>query len=51
MVNKLETLLNQGVVNFTFKKANGEIRTARGTRNYDVLIKELEEKRSEVYSM
>lgn len=38
MVNKLKTLLNQGVVNFTFKKANGEIRTARGTRNFDVLI-------------
>lgn len=32
MVQDLKTLLSEGQVTFTFKKANGEIRTATGTR-------------------
>lgn len=32
MEKDLKTLLSEGQVTFTFKKANGEIRTATGTR-------------------
>ena len=32
MAQDLKTLLSEGRVTFTFKKANGEIRTATGTR-------------------
>lgn len=32
MVQDLKTLLGEGQVTFTFRKANGEIRTATGTR-------------------
>jgi hypothetical protein len=32
MEKDLKTLLGEGQVTFTFKKANGEIRTATGTR-------------------
>lgn len=32
MTQDLKTLLSEGQVTFTFKKANGEIRTATGTR-------------------
>ena len=32
MAQDLKTLLNEGLVTFTFRKANGEIRTATGTR-------------------
>ena len=32
MGKDLKTLLNEGVVTFTFTKANGEMRTATGTR-------------------
>lgn len=32
MAQDLKTLLNEGQVTFTFRKANGEIRTATGTR-------------------
>ena len=32
MEKDLKTLLSKGQVTFTFKKANGEIRTAAGTR-------------------
>lgn len=40
---KLNRLLaNESVVNFTYKKLNGEIRHARGTKKMDV-IKEIDE--------
>ena len=32
MEKDLKTMLGEGLVTFTFKKANGEIRTATGTR-------------------
>lgn len=32
MAQDLKTLLSEGQVTFTFRKANGEIRTATGTR-------------------
>lgn len=32
MEKDLKTMLNEGLVTFTFKKVNGEIRTATGTR-------------------
>lgn len=38
MEKDLKTLLNEGIVEFTFKKVNGEIRKARGSRNTSVLM-------------
>lgn len=32
MINELKTKLENGIVEFTFKKQNGEMRNARGTR-------------------
>lgn len=38
MEKDLKQLLSEGIVEFTFKKKNGEIRTAKGSRNIDVLM-------------
>lgn len=38
MRTDLKTLLSEGIVEFTFKKKNGEIRTAKGSRNVSVLM-------------
>lgn len=38
MEKDLKELLNEGIVEFTFKKVNGEIRSAKGSRNMDVLM-------------
>ena len=34
-INELKDLLHRGVVEFTYTKKNGELRTARGTLNFD----------------
>jgi hypothetical protein len=34
-INELKNLLHNGVVEFTYTKKNGELRTARGTLNFD----------------
>lgn len=36
-VNELHELLRKGIVTFSFKKKNGEIRTATGTTNAEII--------------
>lgn len=38
MEKDLKQLLSEGIVEFTFKKKNGEIRTAKGSRSIEVLM-------------
>lgn len=38
MKTDLKTLLSEGIVEFTFKKVNGETRKAKGSRNVSVLM-------------
>lgn len=38
MEQNIKELLNEGIVEFTFKKVNGEIRTAKGSRSVSVLL-------------
>ena len=38
MEKDLKQLLSEGIVEFTFKKKNGEIRTAKGSRSAAILL-------------